>query len=448
MKKYILSFLAVATILSCEKPVEGLNDNPNAFTDTPLSLILNHSLLNVASVAEAAPARYATIFTDQFTGVDRQYGTLNLYSVTAGEYEEVWGDIFQRGVSQVQIAKEKAIESGNASVEGQALILEGYYFAEGALVFNDIPFSEVNNPEFPDPRYEEQETVIRGAISLIEQGMAKAGSVSAANKVFATSSTWTQIGNALKARYLLALGEYLNAHDAALAANFTSNSNDWSIIHTSANYGENLFWQFEVEQRGDYLKVENSYMSRLLKSDEPIYRGNAKTDETHRYDYYVASNGLSLNTTDGFAAQTRNFPVISYEEIQLIIAEGRARLNLIPDAIESLNNVRAAHAANFSGGVYSPYVLADFEAGGMVSHGENNVSDALLKEILMEKYVSVIGLPTYQDILRTENMVGVPIKNSETSIIPQRFIYVASEESSNSNFPGFVDKYTKTDIYN
>lgn len=448
MKKYIYLFLAGALITACEGPVEGLNDNPNQFTDSPISLLLNHTLLNVASVAEAEPARITAIFTDQLTGFDRQYGTLNTYSTNAATYESLWEDIFQRGITQAQIVRSKAQEGGNTQVDGIAAILEAYYFAEAALLFNDIPFSEVNNPEFPDPNFEEQETVLRGAISMLTEGASKAGSASAANNVFDTSSTWAQVAEALKARYYLALGEYQNAHSSAVAANFTSKDNDWNIKHSVANYGENLFWQFEVEQRQDYLRVQNSYMSRLLKEGEDIYRGNAKTDESSRYDYYVSSaNGLSYNTTDGFAAQTASFPVISFEEVQLIRAEAAARLGVTDDAIAAINAVRASNAVKH-GATYDAYVLADFEADGMASNGQSTVSMALIHEALFEKYCSVIGLPVFQDVLRTNNAIGVPIKNANETTIPQRFIYPASEEASNSNFPGFVDQMVKTDIYN
>jgi len=448
MKKYILFLVAGVLLSSCEKTVEGLNDNPNQFTDSPISLLLNHSLLNVASIAEAEPARIAAIFTDQLTGFDRQYGTLNTYSTNAATYEALWEDIFQRGITQAQLVRAKAQEGGNTLVDGQASILEAYYFAEAALLFNDIPFSEVNNSEFPDPKYEDQETVLRAAIALLTQGASKAGTSSAANNVFETTSTWGQVASALKARYHLALGEYQNAHSAALQANFTSRSNDWSISHSAANYGENLFWQFEVEQRQDYLRVQNSYMSRLLKAGEDIYRGNAKTDEKNRYDYYVSSaNGLSYNTTDGFAAQTASFPVISFEEVQLIRAEAAARLGVDDDALVAINLVRASNAAKYSS-TYDPYVLADFDADGMASNGQTTVSMALLHEALFEKYCAVIGLPVYQDVLRTNNAIGVPIKNANETTIPQRFIYPASEEASNSNFPGFVDQMVKTDIYN
>ena len=71
-------------------------------------------------------------------------------------------------------------------IEGQALILEAYYFAEAALVFGDIPFSEVNNPEMPDPKYEAQESVLRATIEMIKEGISKSGSISASNNIFKT----------------------------------------------------------------------------------------------------------------------------------------------------------------------------------------------------------------------------------------------------------------------
>ena len=37
--------------------------------------------------------------------------------------------------------------------------------------------------------------------------------------------------------------------------------------------------------------------------------------------------------------------------------------------------------------------------------------------------------------------------SSETNVIPQRFIYPSTEESSNSNFPGYTDQFVPTPIY-
>jgi len=445
MKKFITLLAITSLFIGCEID-ENLNDDPNAFTDAPIGLILNHALLNVAAIAEAEPARIASIFTDQLTGFDRQYGTLNGYSTLSSTFDEVWADALLAGVSQAQVAKAKAVEAGNAQIQGIAEILEGYYFAETALVFGDIPFSEVNNPDFPDPVYESQATVINGAIALIQAGIQKSGSVSAANNVFSTSSTWSQIGNALLARYNLAMGNNSAALSAAKAANFTSTDNDWDIIHTTTNYMENLFWMFEIEERQDYLRVQNSYMSDLINPASSIYSGNAKTDESGRFEWYVdQSNGVSMNTTDGFAAVDRNYPVVSFEEVQLIIAETAVATS--PDeALAALNKVRANNNSKY-GGNFDAYTTADFAAGGMVNRGLST-SAAMTMEIMMEKFKSVIGAPTFHDVRRNNNLIGTRIKNSGTNVIPQRYLYPPEEQAANENFPGLVDQYTKVPIFN
>lgn len=445
MKKFITLLAITSLFIGCEID-ENLNDDPNAFTDAPIGLILNHALLNVAAVAEAEPARIASIFTDQLTGFDRQYGTLNGYSTLSSTYDEVWADALLAGVSQAQVAKAKAVEAGNAQIQGIAEILEGYYFAETALVFGDIPFSEVNNPDFPDPVYESQATVMNGAIALIQAGIQKSGSVSAANNVFSTSSTWSQIGNALLARYNLAMGNNSAALSAAKAANFTSTDNDWDIIHTTTNYMENLFWMFEIEERQDYLRVQNSYMSDLINPASSIYSGNAKTDESGRFEWYVdQSNGVSMNTTDGFAAVDRNYPVVSFEEVQLIIAETAVATS--PDeALAALNKVRASNNSKY-GGNFDAYTTADFAAGGMVNRGLST-SAAMTMEIMMEKFKSVIGAPTFHDVRRNNNLIGTRIKNTGTNVIPQRYLYPPEEQAANENFPGLVDQYTKVPIFN
>lgn len=447
MRKNLNIFLLLGVLIlsSCQGLVDGLNDDPNNFTDTPLNLVLNHSLLNVVTVAEAEAARNATMFADQFTGVDRQYGTLNVYSTGAADYDATWEDIYQRGITQTQIAKGKAIAAGNTSVEGITSILEGFYFAEAAMLFGDIPQSQVNNVvDFPDPIYEDQVSVLNAAIALIDAGISKAGATPAGNNVFATSSTWAQVGNALKARYQLALKSYGPAASSAAAAAFTGDGSNWTIKHSSANYAENLFWQFEVEQRAGYLQVDSSYMHQMLDSNSPNYKGNSKTDEAGRKNFYTAADGVNLNTTNGFAAIAQGFPVISFSEVQLIAAESAARADNLDGALTALNAVRARNATAY-GSQYDAYVLADFNAGGMLNTG-GTAKDAMILEVLKEKYCSVIGLPTFADVNRTKNLIGVPIKGATASSIPQRFLYPLSEVSSNKNFPGIVDLFVPTKI--
>ena len=322
MKTNLIYTITLLLLLSsCKELVEDLNNDPNNFQNTSLNLILGSAALNIASIAESDIARYATMFSDQFMGVDRQYGTVNGYSVTQASFDRHWESLFLMGATQAQIAKQKAINANATIEEGISLILEGYYFAEAALLFGDIPFSQVNKlKEYPDPIYEPQKSVIEGAIELIKDGITKASDSPIKISALSSNSSWKNIGNALLARYYLNIKEYDLANQAAKDANFSSNKNDLVINHSTDNFGENLFWQFEVEQRGGYLKVAApktdtepanfSYMLEMLDINHPNYKGNTKTTENIRYNYYA--DGEKLNTKpEGFAGKSASFPVIS-----------------------------------------------------------------------------------------------------------------------------------------
>ena len=61
-------------------------------------------------------------------------------------------------------------------------------------------------------------------------------------------------------------------------------------------------------------------------------------------------------------------------------------------------------------------------------------SQELLKEIIEEKYISLIGeLQPFHDIRRTNNILNIPAKVG--SMIPQRFIYPQVEIDTNPNVP-------------
>lgn len=431
VKQLRLPFFAVfiASFFGCQSYVEDLNVNPNEFTDISTALILNHSVLNLVAIQEAEPARIAGMWTDQFTGSDRQYITQDNYGVNDADFNATWADLYRGGFSQAQIAAEKAQEEGSTILLGVAQILQGYYAAEAAMLFGDVPFSQAGDPaQFPDPVYDPQADVLNSALGLLEEGARNAGdlSVTAANSVLSSTATWAQFAQALEARYRLALRDYPGALAAAQAADFSSPAKSVDIIHTTTNFSENLFYQFEAEQRSDYLTFDESHLIRLITPDSEIYRGDAKTDDTNRFNYYSlpSADFRRLNVgVGGLFAADQDFPVIGYPEVQLIIAEAAARTGDEDLAIAALNNAR-----NFWDGVLGTDDYIDYVAGDFAS------TDELLLTILTEKFVSVFGTPTFYDIIRTDNLIGTDLDGRDTPV--QRFIYPATESSSNLNYPG------------
>lgn len=418
----------VAGTFGCKSYVEDLNINPNQFTDISTSLLVNHAVLNVASVQEAEPARIAGMWTDQFTGSDRQYITQDNYGVDDSDFDATWRELYRDGLSPARGAKLKAAAEGAPLLEGIATILEGYYAAEAALLFGDVPFTEADNAtDFPDPAYDSQASVLTNAIALLNAGAAKTGtlSVSGGNSVLAGGATWAEMAKALEARYMLNMKDYPGAL-AAAEASFDDPLDEPSIIHTTVNFAENLFYQFEAEQRSDYLTFDDSYLIRVLSDTTAESRTSDKTNDSNRREFYMYNAGGfdRLNTNEGglFAADA-NYPVISYPELQLIIAEAAQRTGDNDKAIDALNNAR-----NYWDGIMGTDDYVDMEASDFAD------DDALLSAIMLEKFVSVFGLPTFYDIIRTDNLIGTDLDGRDAPV--QRFIYPSVERSSNSNYPG------------
>jgi hypothetical protein len=383
LKYLLVSGLAAASLFSCESVVADFNDNPNALTEVPVELVINHSLLNMASVGEADPARIACMWTDQMTGSDRQYISYDSYNLLAADFDAIWADIYQKGVAQAQNAEELAIKEGKSELAGVAQILQAYYFGEAAALFGDVPFMQVGKfTEFPSPAYEGQAAVLAGVQALLDKGIANTTSYTQGFGIMNTTSTWAKIGYALKARYYMVAKDYPQALTAAEAAGFEDLESSLDLKHSSANFSENLFWQFEVEQRGGYLTFSESYMKRLLDAASSDYRGNAKTNEAGRYAYYVAGDGVNINTSAGGAfAIDASFSLISFSEVQLIIAEAAARGGNTDKAITALNKVRNEWNRVAGAGSYADYVEADFNAGGIANTQNESSADALLREI-------------------------------------------------------------------
>ena len=158
------------------------------------------------------------------------------------------------------------------------------------------------------------------------------------------------------------------------------------------------------------------------------------TNDSARLAFLVggtARGNYNLNTNGGgFFAADANFPVIGYPEVQLIISEAAARTGDEDLAIASLNNAR-----NFWDDLTSSDSYTDFDGDSdeLQDDDDDMDGDGLIRTILIEKYASVFGLPTFYDVLRTDNFIGADMDDRDAPA--QRFVYPATELASNSNSP-------------
>lgn len=441
--KYIALLSLGLTLASCEDFIKDLDVDPNNPSQVAAPNLLQGVILADALYHEGDAARVSAMWTAQFTGEDRQYIPTDAYEVTAGNFDDVWGLAYYNSLTQARLMGASAASTGNLALQGVAQVLEAHTAGTTTALFGDVPFRQAaNRNEFPNPAFDPQAQVyadVQQLLSTAVENLGKVGGIPSTDLVYQGSKAkWIGAANTLKARYYLHVGDYDNAI-ASAKAGISSPANDWIAPHADGSGAQNVFYQFLELERNGYLGATNSYAATILdpsKSNAANNRNNAKTDETGRFNYFftAASSGsdYGIRIGEGFSAPGAGYPLVTYSENQLILAEAYARKNQSELALEALNSHRATLAAQF-GGKYDAYTAADIPTGG------------LLKEILTERYVTFIGqIEAFNDARRTNNALSLPIKGNGATTIPQRFLYPQSEVNTNTNTPSplpglFVD---------
>jgi hypothetical protein len=428
MKKITLLILGMLgmVLISCQDLTEGFNDNPNAFTEVPSDLIIGQVELQAEMIANSTAARTAGIFVDHFTGADRQYVALNNYTTTAGDYDDLWERIYNLR-AQALIIQEN---STNLVIKGRAQMLEALAIGEAAALWGDIPFTEANKPtEFENPKYDSQAEVFKAVQALLDQALTNVGnSVVQGSVMVINGASYAKIIHSLKARYYLIVKDYANAlKEAQLGINLVNGDQGLLVKHSATNNTENLFWQFGIEQRAGYMTVVNSHWRKLLQGETP--RALATPGSANIASILIDADELNYGNAKSLFAVNAPGILIDGIENAFIAIEASHRLGQESTARDLYNLLRQALTVRFGG---------EFPA-------TSSTGTQLLKEILEEKYLLMPGsMQIFHDIRRTKNLIGVPIKNSSVSKIPQRFLYPQTEKNANKNFPGFVDLYEET----
>lgn len=459
MKHTIYLFLILFLAGSCGELVDGINQDPNNPTSASYQNILTGAEVGNIILQSGETARRAGIFCGYYTGIDRQHQGFSSYTLTTSDFNSLWYDVY---VDTYRNALETEITAEASGIEGItkgiAQVLQAYAIGTAASLYGDVPFADAGQIEITDPSYEGQVNVYAGVQALLDEAIGNLQSgtdrpAGGADIYFdGDPQKWLEVVYTLKARYFMHVRDYASAYDAA-SSGISQLANALYAPHGSGLEESNLTYQFfAVEVRGADV-ITSDFFTSLVQPDAPAnpipdnYRGNAKTDETGRFNFYFVTNNLGVqpNTADGFAAQTAPAPLVTYEENLLILTEAGFRTQGFETGLNHLNDFRAfmstgGYLTNAGAGqvTYEAYTAADFAAGGMENPDGLSADDALLREILEERYVTLFGqIEGFCDTRRTLNEanVRVPVPPNTGNNLPQRFLYPQTEIDRNDNVP-------------
>ncbi|HKK74815.1 MAG TPA: SusD/RagB family nutrient-binding outer membrane lipoprotein [Saprospiraceae bacterium] len=469
MIKYIKTLLLSSLLFftACEGLVEGINDNPNdiLISDIDARLFLTGAMLANAQAQVGHLNRIAGMYSGQLVGYTSLYSNIYGFSLSTVESNGVWSRVYVGTIPNVRHIRSQVPEDN--LLVGITKVIEANAIGSAALIFGDVPYTEVNNPEIEDPKFDDQISVINAAIDLLDEAisdLAGASSRTLSEDIYfeGDANKWTEAAYTLKARYLLNLRDYAGAYSAALNGISSEAGSMKYIPRGSPDIAEgdkNMFWTIISGSRTGDIGNKGSFLLNLVDPTNPDSRNNAKTDETARHGYYTIED-QSAASNEGIIQQFEPQNMVTYAENQLILAETAARTTDFGTALGHLNDLRAwlntgsGVNANFQDQpyLYEAYTADDFTDGGIENTDGIDPTDALLREIFEERYVSGFGmyLP-FNDTRRlrvSDPNLDVPftMNNGPTPPYAERLPYSFDEINSNENAPEDPGIFAKTPV--
>ncbi|WP_080059808.1 SusD/RagB family nutrient-binding outer membrane lipoprotein [Spirosoma aerolatum] len=457
----VFAFVFGLQLFACSSIVENLNVDPNNPTKSTASLLLTGTEIANMATQEGMASRLTTIWSGYASGADRQWLDYYNYNVSAGIYDGDWNLVYQATNANALLTIAQATALGNRKMVAIAKILRANALATGTELWGDIPFDQAgDNAKYPNPAFEAQPTVYTKLLASLDEAITDlksgVGTVTTEDIHFGGDATkWTQVAYTLKARLLTDLKKYDEAYTAAQSGISVFANSLYAPHGNTANVNQNQYWSFLASSRTGDINAVNAYNTTLLNPTSARYRGNSKTNETARFKFYYLEVGVNSpgkmepNTTGttGFFAQSASFPLVTYQENSLTLAEAALRSGKgFATALGHLNAYRAwlntggnINAAYLTAGSYKyePYVAADFAAGGIENADGISADNALLREILQERYVSFYGQHIgWNDERRTRaEAYGIKLTPNSGTQLPWRFIYPQNEINSNPSTP-------------
>lgn len=370
---------------------------------------------------EGQIARIAAVWHQQMAGVQRQFSSFDVYSVSETDLEGEWAAVYTGGgIIDARKLQAQVSALGDKRYLGIAKIYEAWLIGTLADVWGDVPYSEAVTG-VATPKLDKQmdvfaavETLLGSGISDISAGVG-AGPGSADLVYGGNASKWIDFAHTMRARYYLHQAEVAPSNYALALAEAKlgiKKGNDYTAFHSAVPAESNAWYQFQVVDRSGYMLAGEALVDTLKN------RGDPRLSQYFAGPPFIGSKpGENNDATASDLSDVRldpafRQPLVTWRENQLIIAEAASKTGDDATALTALNAV-----------------LADVGIAPFVGSGA-----ALYAEIMTQKWIEDFQkIEVFQDYNRSCLPKLIPAPGA--TAIPGRFLYPANERNSNPNIP-------------
>jgi hypothetical protein len=479
MNRYIKLSLTIATggllLTSCNKQLD-INNDPSRLTSGQATVnnLLPSGEQYLASAFYNA-GDYGNFYT-QYLGGNSAYAA-NIDSYNAYGFDELWGPAYLSGMPNFRDIYTRADQSGAPQYAGIGRLMMGLTLMQSTDIWGDVPYKEAfQGPANLTPHYDKQQDVygtsildlLSKAIENLNQPIPTLASskVGTTDLIYAGNiPNWIKAAYAARARYYLHLGPKDPANyqkaiaDAKLAFTDATGAGDLQLFYnqaipnpwftgisnasaTSRYARPSQYYVNLMNGTGAYTGLFDPRLPKVVDNGgKPTYIGRPIGTQDNEQGANLTNVDITINTYYG--QRTSPIPVITYAEVQFIMAEAYFNSGDKPDAY-------TAYLAGIKGSMTKWGVDAtsmnNYINSALISKGSANLT---LADIMLQKYIALfLQMETWTDMRRYQYDPSVyigltkPFRNNLGGAWVQRGNYPNLEAGTNPNLPTSYNQLT------
>jgi hypothetical protein len=477
--KQKLNLIIVASLLSllfagCSKDYLEINDDPNNPTESTVDLALptglGFSAYNIGNGFQILGGLWGQYWTQGPTA--SQYKALDQYSINSTSFDRQWQSVYSGPLADFKYLVEEGTRTNQPNYAAIGKIMQAYMFQVLTDLHGDIPFSEsLNGSANPSPKFDSQEEVYNGLITLINDGLAlidESAPTPAGDDFFfgGDMHLWQKFANTLKLKiYLRQVYVRPDIAQAGITALYAENAEfldfgeDALVSFNTEVFNQNpLFATYEALTTSNLI-ASNTVIEYLSSTNDPrielFFDRATAAPNTGSFVGIDQGNGANLTGNQSANSYSKPGPAvggpgsagntgaaapvifISSAESYFLQAEATARGWGTGNAQDLYEN---GIAASFDHWGISEDDLNTYLAQPSIQFPAGRNLETQLKRIITEKWVSLTGtenLEGWTEWRRTgyPDIFRISLTSSIGNIFPVRLLYADSEVSRNPKTP-------------
>lgn len=449
MKRFLTMGLAcVAAVLVATACSPWIDPKINIDPNNPSDISPRNGLAAIEGAAAYTHGgdlyRYASLFTQQHSGFDRQHLAIFQYAFTESDISTMWANFYSGHLKELDVMIGKTTAQSAPHYRGVARVLTAMSLGNLSAVMGDIPYSQaLQGAANFTPKYDTQEQIYVRVQSLLDSAIldlnAPTSSIApgAEDLIYGGAGTaanrgkWIRAAWSLKARFALHLSKRNRTQAATQALDFAtkgiqSSADDMQLIFGATDDQSNPLYQFDA-LRND-MRVNRTFIQQLNRLNDPRrpFLARARVGDSTQIGALYGSASSPVVFIG--VAETKFIEA----EANLILGRADAAKTAFTAGVRgSLTSAVAAGAAAGIAGVTIPTAAIDAYVAqdAVVPAGE-----LTLARIIEQKYIALYpnGAESFSDWRRTGLPTLSPISGPN---IPRRYPYPQTErEQNNANW--------------